>query len=162
MSSKRIAVYPGAFDPPTLGHLDLVERGLIVFDEVIVAVAANPDKHPLFAPEERVALWRQATAGLRGVTIDSFRGLTVDYVAQSGACAIVRGVRTVSDFDYESHLALTNRMMTGIETVFLLAAPEKAHITSSLVREISRLGGDVSKMVSPCVLEALKRKIAGR
>lgn len=160
MSNRRVAVYPGAFDPPTLGHLDVVRRGLTVFDELVVAVAVNPDKRPLFSAEERVDLWRRATADLGGVTVDTFSGLTVDYAAGRQACAILRGVRSVSDFDYESHLALTNRMMTGIETVFMLAAPEKAHITSSLVREISRLGGDVSKMVPPCVLEALQRKRA--
>lgn len=160
MSDKRIAVYPGAFDPPTLGHLDVVRRGLTVFDEVVVAVAVNPDKRPLFSPEERVDLWRRSTADLRGVTIDAFNGLTVDYAARCGASAILRGVRSVSDFDYESHLALTNRTMTGIETVFMLAGPQEAFITSSLVREISRLGGDVSKMVPPCVLEALKRKLS--
>jgi pantetheine-phosphate adenylyltransferase len=160
MTTRRAAVYPGALNPPTLGHLDIIRRGLAVFDEVIVAVAVNPDKHPLWSAEERAALLGAATADLANVTIDTFEGLTVDYAARCGACAILRGIRTMSDFDYESHLAQTNRTMTGIETVFVRAGPQSGYITSSLVREIARLGGDVSKMVPPCVLDALKKKFA--
>jgi pantetheine-phosphate adenylyltransferase len=158
VSNKRIAVYPGAFDPPTLGHLDIVRRGLALFDEVVVAVAVNPDKTSLCTVAERETLLREATADLPGVTVDSYEGLTVDYVRHRGGGAILRGIRTLSDFDYESHLALTNRSMTGVETVFVLAAPEVSFISSTLVRQIARAGGDISPMVPPCVASALKAK----
>ena len=157
MGSKRVAVYPGMFDPPTLGHLDIIRRARALFDELVVAVAVNPDKQSLWSPAERQALLREATADLDGVTVDIYDGLTVDYAASRGACAIVRGIRTLSDFDYESHLALTNRAMTGIETVFVLADRRVSFISSSLIREIARMGGDVSAMVPPCVTKALKK-----
>ena len=159
MAAKRLAVYPGAFDPPTLGHLDIVRRGLAVFDEVVVAVSANSGKSHLFGVEEREALLREATAGMEGVVVDAYEGLTVDYARRRGACALLRGVRTMSDFDYESHLALTNRAISGIETVFVIAAEGYGFISSSLVREVAGLGGDVSSLVPPCVCEALKRKL---
>lgn len=160
MSSKRIAIYPGAFDPPTLGHLDIVRRGLVLFDEVVVAVAVNPDKTSLCTIAEREALLREATADLPGVTVDSYEGLTVDYVRHRGGAVILRGIRTLSDFDYESHLALTNRSMTGVETAFVLAAPEVSFISSTLVRQIARAGGDIASMVPPCVASALKAKFS--
>lgn len=159
MAEKRIAVYPGTFDPPTLGHLDIIGRGLTIFDELIVAVTDNPEKVSLLAADERRALLTEITRGMAGLTIDSFEGLTVDYVAARGAGAILRGIRTSTDLDYESHLALTNRAISGIETVFVLAGPQYGFISSHLVREVARLGGDVSAMVPPCVAEALKKKL---
>jgi pantetheine-phosphate adenylyltransferase len=156
MSERRLGVYPGAFDPPTLGHVDVVRRALAVFDRVVVAVAENPSKTHLLPAEERRRLFAESVSGLDGVTVDVFGGLTVDYVGRCGAAAIVRGVRTMSDFDYESHLALTNRAMSGVETVFILASPQVGFISSSLVREIARMGGDVSSMVPPPVVEALR------
>lgn len=158
-TKKRIAVFPGAFDPPTLGHLDIVERGLTIFDEVVVAVARNPGKSPLFSVEERVALLREATAGLAGVTVDAYDGLTVDYVRKLGATAILRGLRTPTDLDFEMQLALTNRAISGTETVFVAAGERYGFISSSLIKEVARLGGDVSSMVPAGVLRRLKEKL---
>lgn len=158
MADRRIGVYPGTFDPPTLGHLDIIGRGLKLFDELVVAVTTNPEKTSLLTVNQRVALLTEATAGMDGVTVDSFNGLTVNYVAARGAMAILRGIRTLTDLDYESHLALTNRTIGGVETVFVMAGRQYGFISSSLVREVARLGGDVSQMVPPCVAEALKEK----
>jgi pantetheine-phosphate adenylyltransferase len=158
-TKKRIAVFPGAFDPPTLGHLDIVQRGLTIFDEVVVAVARNPGKAPLFSVEERIALLREATAGLAGVTVDAYEGLTVDYVRKLGATAILRGLRTPTDLDFEMQLALTNRAISGTETVFVAAGERYSFISSSLIKEVARLGGDVSSMVPPEVLRGLKEKL---
>lgn len=160
MPGTSLAVYPGAFDPPTLGHLDIIRRGLTIFDELVVAVTANPGKQPLLEVAEREALLREATADLGGVSVETYEGLTVDYAKHRGARVILRGIRTMSDLDYESHLAGTNRALSGIETVFVLAGDATRFITSSLVREVARLGGDVSAMVPPCVIEALKRKLS--
>jgi pantetheine-phosphate adenylyltransferase len=160
MPTRRLAVYPGTFDPPTLGHLDVVRRGLAVFGRVAVAVTDNPGKQPLLAAAERIALLKEATADLEGVTVEAYNGLTVLFAKQRGACAILRGIRTMSDLDFESHLALTNRAMSGIETVFVLSDGRYSFITSTLVREIARMGGDVSAMVPPCVLKALRKKYA--
>ena len=158
MADRRIGVYPGTFDPPTLGHLDIIGRGLTIFDELVVAVTTNPEKTSLLTVNQRVALLTKATAGMDGVTADSFNGLTVNYVAARGAKASLRGIRTLTDLDYESHLALTNRTIGGVETVFVMAGRQYGFISSSLVREVARLGGDVSQMVPPCVAEALKEK----
>ena len=158
MADRRIGVYPGTFDPPTLGHLDIIGRGLAIFDELVVAVTTNPEKTSLLTVNQRMALLTEATAGMDGVTVDSFNGLTVDYVADRGAKAILRGIRTLTDLDYESHLALTNRTIGGVETVFVMAGRQYGFISSSLVREVARLGGDVSEMVPSCVAEALKEK----
>jgi pantetheine-phosphate adenylyltransferase len=161
MAAKRLAICPGAFDPPTLGHLDIIRRGLAVFDEVVVAVAHNPGKDALFSVQERLLLLGESTAGMAHVTIDSYDGLTIDYARQLGACAILRGIRTPADFDYESHLALTNRALSGIETVFVLASPQFSFISSSLIREVARLGGDVSSLVPASVLKALRQRFSG-
>ena len=160
MAGKGRIVYPGAFDPPTLGHLDIIQRGLSVFDEVVVAVAAKPGKETLFDAAERVALVRETTAGTDGVTVETYDGLTVDFVGRCEARAILRGIRTMSDFDYESHLALTNRTISEVETVFVMAGARYSFISSSLIKEVARLGGDVSAMVPPCVAEALERKFS--
>jgi len=155
-----LVVYPGTFDPPTLGHLDIIRRGLTVFDRVIAAVAENPEKVSLFDAQERRDLLREATRDLEGVTVTGFDGLTVDFVRSHGARAILRGIRSPADADYEEHLALTNRTVGGVETVLVIAGEQSSYVSSSLVKEVARLGGDVSAMVPPCVEQALKRKLA--
>jgi len=156
---KRIAVYPGSFDPITKGHEDLIHRSLEFVDKLIVAVAVNVAKQPLFALEERVALIKQTVSDK--VDVQSFDGLLVDFAKQVGASVIVRGLRAVSDFEYEFQMALMNRNLApGIETVFLVPAFDLTYLSSSLVREVARFGGDVSALVHPKVQQALKRKFA--
>ena len=160
MKSKRIAVYPGVFDPVTLGHMDIIRRGATLFDRLIVAVAINPSKQSLFSTEERLAMVREALGDLGGVAVDSYEGLTVEYVRRHGASVILRGLRQHSDFEYEYQLALTNRTISGIETVFVMADERVAYISSHLVREVAALGGDVSPLVPKGVLKALRAKLA--
>ena len=156
---KRIAVYPGTFDPVTKGHIDLVERSLRIFDGVIVAVAANPKKAPLFTLEERIAMFRKVTTAYNNVVIEGFDGLLVDYVKQKKAVGIIRGLRAVSDFEYEMQMALMNRRLdTSIETVFLMPNEEYSFITSTIVKEAASYGGDVSSLVPRVVVEKLKKK----
>jgi len=156
--TKRIAVYPGSFDPVTKGHEDLIHRSLEFVDQLIVAVAVNASKQPLFSLEERVALIRQAVADQR-VEVRSFEGLLAEFAKQVGAVVIIRGLRAVSDFEYEFQMALMNRNLApAIETVFLVPAFDLTYLSSSLVREVARFGGDVSQLVHPAVQQALKRK----
>src|SRR5512135_2063975 len=157
---KHIAVYPGTFDPVTNGHIDLVERSLRIFDELIVAVAANPKKQPLFSLEERIELFRRVvTRYRRRVRIEGFDGLLVDYVKRKNAVGIIRGLRAVSDFEYEMQMALMNRRLDNdIETVFLMPNEEYSFITSTIVREAASYGGDVSSLVPKVVVEKLKKK----
>lgn len=156
---KHIAVYPGTFDPVTKGHIDLVERSLTIFDRVIVAIAANPKKEPLFSLEERIALFKEVAKKYRNVAIEGFDGLLVDYVRQKKAVAIIRGLRAVSDFEYEMQMALMNRRLDhNIETVFLMPNEEYSFITSTIVREAASYGGDVSSLVPKVVVENLKKK----
>ena len=156
----RTAVYPGSFDPVTNGHVNLILRSLAFADHVIVAVASNVAKQPLFTLEERVALLREVMDH-RSVEIRSFSGLLVDFARSVGAAVIVRGLRAVSDFEYEFQMALMNRQLEpGIETVFLVPAFDLTYLSSSLVREVARFGGDVSQLVHPKVAAALKRKFA--
>jgi pantetheine-phosphate adenylyltransferase len=162
VNASRVAVYPGVFDPVTLGHLDIIGRGACLFDRLIVAVAAKSEKRTLFSVEERLDLVRGAAGGLDGVSVDSYEGLTVAFVARHGASVILRGQRQRSDFEYEYQLALTNRTIAGIETVFVMADEKVAYISSHLVREVAGLGGDISKLVPPNVLEALKAKLGAR
>jgi len=159
MAGEKAAVYPGVFDPVTLGHLDIIRRGTALFDRLIVAVASNPDKQPLFTTEERTALVRDAVAGMKKVTVDSYEGLTVAFVRGHGASVILRGLRQHSDFEYEYQLALANRTIAGVETVFVMADEKVAYISSRLVREVARLGGDVAKLVPPNVAKALGGKL---
>ena len=155
----RIAIYPGSFDPMTNGHLDVVQRAAKLFDRVIVAVAKNEGKHPLFTQAERVALVRKAVADLPNVTADSFDGLLVEYVAAKKARAIVRGLRAVSDFEFEFQLALMNRKLDeNIETIFMMPKDTYTFLSSRIVKEIARLGGDVRQFVPPNVQAALQRK----
>jgi pantetheine-phosphate adenylyltransferase len=155
---KRIAVYPGSFDPITKGHEDLIRRSLEFVDQLIVAVAVNVSKQPLFSLEERVALIRQAVTDKR-VEVQSFEGLLAEFGKKVGASVIIRGLRAVSDFEYEFQMALMNRNLAPkIETVFLVPAFDLTFVSSSLVREVARFGGDVSQLVDPTVQQALKRK----
>jgi pantetheine-phosphate adenylyltransferase len=159
MASERAAVYPGVFDPVTLGHLDIIRRGTTLFERLIVAVASNPDKTPLFTTEERTALLRDAVNDLKNVAVDFYEGLTVEFVRRHGASVILRGLRQHSDFEYEYQLALTNRTIAEVETVFVMADEKVAYISSRLVREVASLGGDVSKLVPPNVAKALRAKL---
>ena len=156
---KRIAVYPGTFDPVTNGHIDLVERSLRIFDEVIVAVASNPKKAPLFSLQERIAMFRETTVKFRNVVIEGFDGLLVDYIKKKSAVGIIRGLRAVSDFEYEMQMALMNRRLDNtIETVFLMPNEEYSFITSTIVKEAASYGGDVSSLVPAVVVKKLKEK----
>jgi pantetheine-phosphate adenylyltransferase len=156
---KHIAVYPGTFDPVTNGHIDLVERSLRIFGEVIVAVAENPKKAPLFPLEDRIAMVQAVTANYKNVSIEGFDGLLVDYVRKKNAVAIIRGLRAVSDFEYEMQMALMNRRLdSNIETVFLMPNVEYSFITSTIVKEAASYGGDVSSLAPRIVVEKLKKK----
>lgn len=150
---------PGSFDPPTLGHLDIIDTAARLFDQVTVAVVVNPAKTGLFALEERLELLRAVTAPFRGVTVDSFSGLLVDYCAQRGISAIVKGIRTAGDVAYEQQMAQMNAHLTGVRTLFVPTAPEHAFVSSSLVKEVARLGGDVSGLLPPEVAGALADKL---
>jgi pantetheine-phosphate adenylyltransferase len=157
---NRKAVYPGSFDPITKGHEDLIHRSLGFVDHIVVAVAVNVAKQPLFTFEERVALIRECVPDKR-VEVQSFDGLLVEFAKKVGANVIVRGLRAVSDFEYEFQMALMNRNLgPHIETVFLVPAFDLTYLSSSLVREVARFGGDVSALVHPAVQKALKRKFA--
>ena len=157
----RIAVYPGSFDPPTRGHTDLVTRSLALADRVIVAVARNATKQPLFTVEERLEMLRQVIGGEPRVSLESFDGLLVDFARARGATLIVRGLRAVSDFEYEFQMAMMNRhLLPGLETVFLVPPEDATYLSSSLVREVARYGGDVTTLVHPVVAEALRRRFA--
>jgi len=156
----RTAIYPGSFDPLTNGHLDVVRRAAKLFDRVIVAVATNEGKHPLFTAAERMQLVKDAVAGLPNVEADSFDGLLVEYVAAKKARAIVRGLRAVSDFEFEFQLALMNRKLDeNIETIFMMPKDTYTFLSSRIVKEIARLGGDVRQFVPPNVQKALKKKL---
>lgn len=151
-----VAVYPGTFDPITTGHVDLIERGARLFDEVIVAIADNPSKHPMFGLAERIALAQQSLGHVLNIRVIGFEGLLVNLVHQYQAQVILRGLRAVSDFEYEFQLASMNRRLdAAIETVFLTPAEQYSFISSSLVREIARLNGPVADFVPPAVAQAL-------
>jgi pantetheine-phosphate adenylyltransferase len=155
-----IAIYPGTFDPITNGHVDLVSRASKLFDKVIVAIAINPGKTPTFNLNERIDLAQQTLAEMTNVEISGFEGLLVDVAKQKNANVIIRGLRAVSDFEHEFQLASMNRKMEpDVETLFLTPAEQFAYISSSLVREIASLGGDVSDFVAPCVAAKLKSKL---
>lgn len=154
------ALYPGSFDPVTKGHLDLVERALPLFERLTVAVAVNSSKTPTFSVEERLALLRDVLPPDPRLAVASFSGLVVDYCRQQGIGAILRGVRTVSDFEYEYQLALTNRHLApGIETVFVMPSVQYSYVSSSLIREIVRNGGDASSFVPPVVERRLRERL---
>jgi len=157
----KIAIYPGTFDPITNGHADLIRRSSHMFDQVIVAVTENPAKTVAFPIEERVAMIREAIADLKHVSVASFDGLTVDFARRVGARYIVRGLRAVSDFDYEIQMGMMNRQLApNVETVFLVPAAEFSFVSSSLVKDVIRLGGSVSGFVPPAVEKRLLERLS--
>ena len=157
----KIAVYPGSFDPVTNGHFDIVRRGLRLFDKVIVAIAKNGSKDPLFTIDQRLKMLRETFKEMPGVEVDSFEGLLVDYVVKRQADAILRGLRAVSDFEYEFQMALMNRKLNkNVQTVFLMTGLRWIFISSSIIKEAARFGGDTRGMVPDIVCEKLKEKFA--
>lgn len=156
----RIAIYPGTFDPITYGHIDIIKRALKLFDKVVITVARNSAKNPLFTEEERLVMIREAVRNLKGVEVDSFDGLLVSYARRKKATAFVRGLRAISDFEYELQMALMNRKLNEhLVTVFLMPHEKYTYLNSSIVREIARHRGNVSGFVPPNVLRELKKKV---
>jgi pantetheine-phosphate adenylyltransferase len=159
MKGKKIAVYPGTFDPITNGHCDVVRRGLKLFDEIIVAIAKNGGKSPLFTVEERLEMVRKTFEDMPNIEVDSFDGLLVDYVVNRGADTILRGLRAVSDFEYEFQLGLMNRKLNkNVQTVFLMTGLRWIFISSSIIKEAARFGGNTQGMVPDIVYERLKKR----
>jgi len=157
----KLAVYPGSFDPITCGHVDLIKRALKIFKNVIVAVADNTSKKTLFTLEERVDMVKKATKGIKGVRVDSFEGLSVKYVKKKGSYVIIRGLRMISDFEYEFQMALTNRRLsTDVETIFLMPNESYSYLSSKLIKEAASLGADVSCFVPKFVDKMLKKKLS--
>ena len=155
-----MAIYPGSFDPITNGHLDLIQRGSALFDRLIVAILRNDEKRPLFSAEDRMEMLREVIGGLTNVEVGSFDGLLVDYAAQRGASVILRGIRAISDYEYELQMALMNRRLRPeIETVFLMAGEAHSFISSRLVKEVIRLGGNISGLVPPSIEGRLRRRV---
>lgn len=158
----RRAVCPGSFDPVTRGHLDIIERAAQLFDEVLVAVGRNPGKNALFQPSERVDLITRACSSWPGVTVALFDGLLVDFCQAAGVQVIVKGVRSSADFDYELPMTQMNRSLTGVDTVLLPTAPQWSYVSSSLVREVALLGGDVAQFLPPGVAELTVERVRAR
>src|SRR5450631_818535 len=157
---KVIAIYPGSFDPPTNGHLDLIERGSHIFDELVVAILRNAEMTPLFSVGERRKMLEDLTAGFKNVRVDVFDGLTVEYAARVKAGAVLRGIRALSDYEYELQMAMMNRKLRpDLETVFMMPAEQYSYLSSRLVREVARLGGDISGLVPEIVEQRLKEKL---
>jgi pantetheine-phosphate adenylyltransferase len=160
LRKQAIAIYPGSFDPPTNGHLDLIERGAKIFDVLVVALLRNSAKTPLFSVDERLSMLRETTRKWSNVRIDAFEGLMVDYAIKSGAKVVLRGIRAVSDYEYELQMALMNRKLDPrLETIFMMPAQAYSYLSSGLVREISELGGSVHDLVPKLVERELKRKL---
>ena len=154
------AVCPGSFDPITNGHIDIIKRAAELFDEVTVLVVTNPDKKCVFSPEERCWLIKKAIEGINGVKVDSFSGLLADYVKQNGISAIVKGIRSSSDFEYEFQMALANRSLApNAETVFITADPQNMYVSSSLIRQIAAFGGNVSDFVPKNIVEEIEKRL---
>ena len=159
----KIAVYPGSFDPVTLGHLDIIERTAKMFDKVIVGVLRNRTKSPLFSAEERVELLKEVTAHLENVEIQSFEGLLIEFVRQNGAAVVVRGLRAITDFEYELQMAQTNRVIAPeIDTLFLTTNLKYSYLSSSIVKEIAGYQGDISSFLHPAVARRVREKLSGK
>ena len=154
------ALVPGSFDPPTNGHLDVIERCVVIFDEVIVGVIRNPSKSPLFDESERIEMLTELCSQWETVRVGSFGGLLVDYAAQAGADVVVKGLRAMTDFDYEFQMSQMNRHLSGIVTLFVATKPEYGYLSSSLVKEVSRLGGAIDALVPASVAAAMKERYA--
>ena len=158
---SRIAIYPGSFDPITNGHMDIIRRGLEIFDRVIIAVARNSEKNSLFTVQERLELINKLVDDNQQLEVDTFDGLLVDYVVEREASVILRGLRAVSDFEYEFQLAQMNRSISQqVETLFMMTSTQNAYLSSSIVKEVASHGGDIDKFVPPIVAEELRKKFA--
>ena len=155
----RVAVYPGSFDPITLGHLDVIERGTKLFDELIIAVGRSPVKNQLFTPEQRLEMITELITDMPSVSVESFDGLTVEYAAQKEADVILRGLRSLTDVQYEFQLAMTNRAVAGIETVFIMTSEQYGFTSSTLIREVASLGGNLSNLVPKNVYDRLQQRL---
>lgn len=156
----RIAVYPGSFDPPTLGHLDIVRRAAGLFDELVVAVGINRSKSPFLTVEERMQALACCTGEFPNVRVDSFSGLLIDYAKAMGACAVIRGLRAIADFEYEFQMAMANRgLCADIESVFLMTNWEHGYVSSGIVKEIALFGGDYRNMVPECIVPIIERAV---
>ncbi|MDO4343507.1 MAG: pantetheine-phosphate adenylyltransferase [Eubacteriales bacterium] len=156
----RKAVYPGSFDPVTFGHLDVIRRSAALVDELIVAVLQNNNKNPLFSAQERVKILREVTKDMNNVRVETYSGLSIDFVRKCGAKFLVRGLRAITDFDYELQMAQTNRIMApDIDTIFLTTSLEYAYLSSSTVKEVAYYGGDISRFVPPEVEKAIVKKM---
>lgn len=157
---KKIVIYPGSFDPITYGHLDIIKRALKISDKVIVAVAHNTEKKPLFSVEERVSMLKKAAKGLKGVEVEDFDGLVVEYVRKKGARVVIRGLRMISDFEYEFQMALTNRKLANdIETIFMMPSELYSYLSSKLIKEAATLGASLKGFVPRFVELAIKEKL---
>ena len=160
MKRSRIAVYPGTFDPVTYGHVDIIKRAAKIYDKVIVAVAHNEDKNPLFSVEERVSMLKDSVKPLKNVVVDDFNGLVVDYVKSKGSRVMIRGLRMISDFESEFQMALTNRKLSeDIETIFMMPNESYSYISSKLMKEAAKLGADVKNFIPKKVQALLKKKL---
>ena len=159
--SEKIAIYPGTFDPMTLGHLDIAQRASNLFDKVIITLAINSSKTPLFSKEERLDFMRNAVKDIPNVIVDSFEGMLIKFAEKMGAIAVIRGLRAMSDFEFEFQLALMNRKQNQeITTVFLMPHEKYTYLNSTIIREVARFGGDVSSFITPYVAEKLMNKFA--
>jgi pantetheine-phosphate adenylyltransferase len=158
---NRLAIFPGTFDPITNGHLDIIRRGSHLFDELIVAIGDNPEKSSLLTPQQREQIIRQVVADIPNVRVEVFTGLTVDFARKTGADVILRGIRNSTDLHFELQVALTNRVVAGVETVFIITSTEHAFTSSSLIKQIAQMGGDVSAMVPPQVLPYIRSTAKG-
>ncbi len=157
---KKIAVYPGSFDPITYGHLDIIKRALKIFDKVIVAVAHNAEKEPLFNIEERVSMLKRSLKGLKGIEVDDFKGLVVDYVKRKKATVVIRGLRMISDFEYEFQMALTNRKLSkDVETIFMMPSESYSYLSSKLIKEAASLGANLKDFTPNFIEKKIKEKL---
>jgi pantetheine-phosphate adenylyltransferase len=156
------AVFPGSFDPITNGHLDVVRRGTKLFDELIIAVGRSPAKKELFTPDERVKMIKELVADMPSVSVESFEGLTVEFALKKNADVILRALRNLTDVQYEFQLAMTNRAVAGVETIFIMTSEQYGFVSSTLIREVASLGGNVSNLIPKTVYERLKKQLTGK